>query len=184
MTFCSVMASIVSWTLSRPWPLIFSPPKGRFSVRTAEDQLTMTPPASQPVGHAQRGREVAREDRGLQAVARVVGERHGLLDAVEGDDGHDRAERLLAEDGLVDGHVGQDRGCHEGAFAGAAGYERRTGADGLLDTLDDDAGGALGDERADVAELVELVAHDELGGLLGEDAREVGDHADGPRRRA
>ena len=46
IVFWSVISCSVSWTPSRPWPLSLIPPNGRVSIRSADDQLTITPPAS------------------------------------------------------------------------------------------------------------------------------------------
>ena len=51
-----------------------------------------------PPGDLERARDVAAEHRRGQAVLGVVGDAHGLVDAVDADDRHDRAERFLGVD--------------------------------------------------------------------------------------
>src|SRR5687768_4424032 len=66
-------------------------------------------PGVQLRGHAVGALQVARPDRGGQAVLRGVGGAHRLLIAVERRDGDDGAEDLLLQDAAFAAEAGDDR---------------------------------------------------------------------------
>ena len=96
-----------SWPPSRPRPDSFTPPNGA-AAAVGLMSLTPTMPKRSASIARQRPAQVVGVDVAGQAVVGVVGHGDHLVLGVEGDDGRDRAEGLLA----VDDHVGRDAGEH------------------------------------------------------------------------
>ena len=106
--------------------------------------LMLTRAGAHALGDVEGLGDVGGVDRAAEAVGRVVGDAHRLVDVVERQDRQHRAEDLLAGDAHVVAHVGEDRRLQEVAArqvrrAAAAGGETRAlgvpDGDVLLDLL-------------------------------------------------
>ena len=115
------------------FPESLTPPYGIWSARNVGASFTVTPPNSSSLRCAERGLHVAREDPGLQAVARPVRKGDRLVERVVRGDRAERAEHLLAGDLGVGRRVGDDGGTDELSVELAAGEYARTAATSFLD---------------------------------------------------
>ena len=108
---------------SRPTPLILNPPKGSSSYCCTV--LMPTVAGAQLLGHVVGPGGVGREDVVEQPELGGVGQRHGFVVVVEGDDHDDRPEDLLLGHLHVDAAVGQQRRGHEEAALEVGAARRR-----------------------------------------------------------
>ena len=130
----------------------------------------------EPAGHVEGPRHVAAEDGARQPVLGVVGDADGLVDAVDRDDGDDRAEGLLGVEAHRRRHARQHGGRVAEAVGRASAEHRGAVPARVLDEIGDALDRRRVDHRPDLGRRLTRIADDQSGGAIGQPGAEVVGH--------